>query len=99
MHSGLVWTFIFPSYNALDEMNRLFGHLDSGIALLWWQSTNKGLVTVALTGRVYPVLLADRRAEQNQQMQEANSSPQAGLLSTHQLCSCRKALMPGDELA
>ena len=34
--------------------------MDSGIALLWWESTKKGLVTVALTSGVYLVLLADR---------------------------------------
>lgn len=90
--------FFFSSYNAL--LMKWTGFWTLGFR----HSTtvvgkHKGLDTVALTGRVHPVLLADRRAEQNLQMQEANSSSQAGLLSTHQLCSCRKVLMPGNELA
>lgn len=65
----------------MNGNGQAFGHLDSGIALLWWESTNKGLVTVALASGVYTVLLTDRRAEQNLKMQKANT----GLLCTHQL--------------
>lgn len=90
--------YFFPSHNAL--LMEWAGFWTHGFRCSTTVvGKHKGLVAVALTSGAYLVLSTGRRAEQNLQMQEANSCPQAGLLSTHQLCSCRKALMPGDELA